>query len=399
MIKYLSVACLTVLTMAVAAPQKAAAAPIEISKSAQQSYVQPTLQIKSMHGDKEICEPFYRYLATCGWFRVVNGQADYTLEFTGGDGRILMQLAFGGNPVLRKSITYSGDSRRAAARAVDELINERFKKRLCDSQLVFTAETRRGLKEVFVCDTDGGNVRKVTQFANSCVEPSWMPDGKSVVYTRYSSSGTDLCETMLNPWRTRRLTRFPGMNVGASVHPSGEFLAMIMSIDRQVELYVKALNGRERRRLTRSKAVEASPCWHPDGQTVCYVSDRSGRPALYLVNANGGQARRLPTVGSEAVTPSWAPDGKLAYSAKIGGSYKIAIYDPNGVDTGVIKNLPAGDWEAPAWAPDSRHLAASRRVGRRTEIYVVDSKTGSSRKLLNFNYSQTSPDWSPIRRD
>ena len=372
---------------------------IAINKSARQTFVQPTIAITSINGDKELCEPFYRYLATCGWFRLVKGQADYNLEFTGADGRIIMQLNFGANPVLRKSITYTGDSRRAAARAVDELISARFQQRLCDSQLVFTGETKRGLKEVFVCDTDGGNLRKVTDYSNSCVEPSWMPDGKSVVYTRYSASGTDLCETMLKPWRTRRLTRFPGMNVGASVHPSGEFLAMIMSIDRQVELYVKALNGRERRRLTNSKAVEASPCWHPDGQTICFVSDRSGRPALYLVGANGGELRRVPTVGSEAVTPSWAPDGKLAYASKVGGSYQIAIYDPRGVDTGVIKNLPAGDWEAPTWAPDSRHLAASRRVGRKSEIYIVDSKTGVSRKLLNMSVSQTSPDWSPIRRD
>ncbi len=376
-----------------------AANVIEINKSAQHTFVQPTIQLKSINGDPKLCEPFYRYLATCGWFRVVKGQADYDLEFTGGDGKIVMQLYFGANPVLRKNITYSGDTRRAAARAVDELINARFKQRLCDSQLVFTAETQRGLKEVFVCDTDGGNIRKVTAYKNSCVEPAWMPNGNSVVYTRYSASGTDLCETMLNPWRTRRLTRFPGMNVGASVHPSGDYLAMIMSIDRQVELYVKAFNSRDRRRITHSKAVEASPCWHPGGTTICFVSDRSGRPGLYLVGANGGEMRRVPTVGSEAVTPSWSPDGKLAYAAKVGGSYKLAIYDPKGVDTGVIKNLPAGDWEAPTWAPDSRHLAASRRVGRKSEIYIVDSKTGVSRKLLNMSISQTSPDWSPIRRD
>ena len=372
---------------------------ITINKSAQQTFIQPTIKINSINGDKALCEPFYRYLATCGWFRVVNGEADYNLDFSGGNGKIVMQLNFGANPVLRKNISYSGDSRRAAARAVDELISGRFKQRLCDSQLVFTAETKPGLKEVFVCDTDGGNLRKVTAFSNSCVEPSWMPDGNSVVYTRYSTSGTDLCETMLKPWKTRRLTRFPGMNVGASVHPSGEFLAMIMSIDRQVELYVKAFNSRDRRRITNSKAVEASPCWHPSGQSICYVSDRSGRPALYQVGANGGESRRVPTVGSEAVTPSWSPDGKLAYAATIGGSYKLAIYDPRGVDTGVIKNLPAGDWEAPSWAPDSRHIAASRKVGRRSEIYIVDSKTGVSRKLLNLNMSQTSPDWSPIRRD
>ena len=129
------------------------------------------------------------------------------------------------------------------------------------------------------------------------------------------------------------------------------------------------------------------------------MSDRSGRPGLYAINANGGTSSRIPTMGSEAVTPSYAPDGKLAYSAKIGGSYKLAIYDPKGGDTGVLPNLPSGDWESPAWAPDSRHLAASRRLGKRSEIWIVDSKTGKSRKLLNLKYSQTAPDWSPIRRD
>ena len=390
---------LFILTVSGTAGLWAAPQPIEISKSAQRTFEAPTISIQSINGDPEICEPFYRYLATCGWFRLVKGQADYSLRFDGGNGRIVMQLAFGGNPVLSKSITYSGDNRRAAARAVDELIQARFKQRLCDSQLVFTMETKRGLKEVFICDTDGGNLRKVTNFTHTCVEPSWMPDGNSVVYTRYSSSGTDLCETMLKPYRTRRLTSFRGMNVGASVHPGGKFLAMIMSIDRQVELYVKALNSRDRRRLTNSKSVEASPCWHPGGGYICYVSDRSGRPGLYLISANGGNAQKIPTVGSEAVTPSWSPDGKLAYAAKVGGSYKLAIYDPRGGESGVIPNLPAGDWEAPSWAPDSRHLAAARRIGKHSEIYIVDSKTGVSRKLLNFKYSQTSPDWSPIRRD
>ena len=377
----------------------AAEQPIQIVKNSQNTYVQQTLKIEQLSGDKAFCEPFYRYLATCGWFRVVNGQADYTLSVRQSAGQVTMALSFGANPLFSKNITYRGDIRRAAARSVDELIQSRFRKRLCDSVLVFTAETRPGIKEVFICDTDGGNLRKVTNYSTSCVEPSWMPDGKSVVYTRYTPSGTDICETMIKPWQSRRLTRFPGMNVGAAVHPTGKFLAMVMSIDRQVELYVKAIDSRDRRRLTNSRAVEASPCWHPDGSMVCYVSDRSGRPGIYMINANGGKAQKLPTIGSEAVTPCWSNDGKLAYAARINGSYKIAIYNPNGSDSGVIPNLPAGDWEAPAWAPDSRHLAATLRIGKKSEIYIIDSKTGNARKLLNFNYSQSSPDWSPIRRD
>ena len=89
------------------------AEPIEISKSAQRTFVQPTLQIRQINGDKEFCDPFYRYLVTCGWFRVVNGNADYNLIVNGGDGKVSMQLFFGENPVLSKNISYSGDVRRA----------------------------------------------------------------------------------------------------------------------------------------------------------------------------------------------------------------------------------------------------------------------------------------------
>jgi len=158
------------------------------------------------------------------------------------------------------------------------------------------------------------------------------------------------------------------------------------------------LNGRERRRLTTSKAVEASPCWSPDGGTICFVSDRSGAPRLYMIPANGGAIRQLPAVGSEAVTPDWSSDNKIVYSAKVGGSYRLAVLDMKGRDTGVVPNLPAGEWESPSWAPDGRHVVASRRIGRKSELYVVDTKTGSARKLLNFQFNQSSPDWSRIRK-
>ena len=375
------------------------AEPIEISKSALQGVSVPSLRITAMEGDGAVNAAVTRYLGCCGWFRLVRGgESDYTLAVRSAHDSVTMTLSFSGNVVYNKVLRMNGDARRLAARAVDELLEARFRKRLCDSRIVFAAETRPSVREIFVCDIDGGNLRKATDYSTSCVEPGWMPDAESVVYTRYTYAGTDICQTMLDPWRSRRITTFPGMNVGAAVHPGGNFLALVMSADRQVELYVKALHGRERRRLTNSKAVEASPCWSPDGGTICFVSDQSGAPRLYTIPANGGAVRQLPTVGSEAVTPDWSSDNKIVYSARIGGSYRLAVLDMNGRDTGAVPNLPAGEWESPSWAPDGRHVAASRRIGRRTELYVVDTKTGSARKLLNFQFNQSSPDWSRIRK-
>ena len=53
------------IVIASAALQTVSAAPIEISKVSRNTYVQPTLQIRTLSGEQAFCEPFYRYLLTC----------------------------------------------------------------------------------------------------------------------------------------------------------------------------------------------------------------------------------------------------------------------------------------------------------------------------------------------
>jgi TolB protein len=136
------------------------------------------------------------------------------------------------------------------------------------------------------------------------------------------------------------------------------------------------LSTNKERRLTNDICVESSPCWAPDGQTICFVSDKVGKPQLYLLPIQGGKAQRLQTGGNECVSPDWSiVSNKLCYSTKSNsGQYVLAVLDMKQKNPmPQIITAAAGNWEAPSWAPDGRHLVCVRSSGRNRDLYIVDS--------------------------
>jgi len=251
-------------------------------------------------------------------------------------------------------------------------------------------------REIFICDIAGGSVQQITNFKSFCVEPCWAPDGKSIGYTRYGTGSTAILQTRLNPLGTKQLTNLKGMNMGVAFSPAFNRIAFVGSFENKVELYVQEIGGKSQLRLTDGPGVEASPCWNPAGDTICYVSNEGGRtPRLFTINLAAKSRKRLATLGSEAATPDWSKSNKIIYSAKIDGSYKLAVLDVSGDEPPRQVNSEAGEWESPSWAPDGRHVVCARTLGGKTSLYVVDTFDGAARLLLQTKNKLTMPSWSP----
>ena len=56
--------------------------------------------------------------------------------------------------------------------------------------------------------------------------------------------------------------------------------------------------------------------------------------------------------------------------------------------------LAAGDWEAPSWAPDGRHIVCTRATGGQREIVVIDSWLKTFRPVSNKG-KYSLPAWQP----
>ncbi len=374
-------------------------AQVRVRKSASNFTQNPTLSFKGIKGSLAISAAMNSMLKACGWFDVRSaGTADYALEGVYSPASLSLELKQNGAAVARLSLRSADSSgRKIAKAAVDAILKKLFNiQGICQSRIAFCVDTGGTSKNIYTCDIDGSDLKRITGSQNMCVEPEWMPDGRSLLYTRYNRASTDVIQTIPARRISRIVAAYKGMNLGASPSPDGKYMALILSRDGQVDLYIKSLTGRARRRLTRNDAPEASPCWSPSGGAICYTSGSSGCPQLYVISMSGGTPRHLPTTGSEAVNPAWSADNQIVYSAKLGKYYTIATLDPTGKNPGKTVINAAGDWESPSWAPDNRHIVCYRTYKGRSAIYLADTWTGKIKQLLRIENNASMPCWSNI---
>ncbi|MBO5763459.1 MAG: PD40 domain-containing protein [Lentisphaeria bacterium] len=362
-----------------------------------ESRTNPKICFRGIPGNADMTRQITSFLKACGWFDVVDDpKAEYELTGSYAGGKTTISLSMSGAPV--GAWTVAGNQWRQGAKVlVDAILKKLFNlNNICQTKIAFCADTARGIKEIYLCDIDGGDVRQLTFAKSLCVEPCWFPGGNSIGYTHYGSGNTNIVETRLTPSvQSRRLVSFNGLNTGVAISPDSSRMAMILSFDHLVDLYVRPVSGGKPVRLTKGRAVEASPCWSPDGKQICFVSDESGRPRLYVVPANGGVKKQLPSVGSEAVTPDWASNGQIVYATRVGGAYTLAVLDLKTGENTRATMVP-GTWESPAWGPDNRQVVCKRSDGARSSLFVVDTWTGKVRQLIATKNALSMPSWSKV---
>jgi TolB protein len=123
----------------------------------------------------------------------------------------------------------------------------------------------------------------------------WSPDGTKLVY----DDEGDLFVVGADGSGSRRLLATPAVEQPAGWSPDGRkiLFTRYSGPERRETIYVMNADGTGARRLARGIAA----CWSPDGAKILYtIAFASG---LYVMDANGSHKRRIPGVaGSE---PSW----------------------------------------------------------------------------------------------
>ena len=366
----------------------------------------PKLCFRNIEGsEKEVNTKVFNTLWACGWFDLVSGikSAEYIIDGKMENGNIVLSVKNGGEVEICKVRT-KGTAPNAIYSAVDLILNKLFNiQGICQSRIAFSAETGRGKKEIYMCDIDGSNIKKITSNGSLNIEASWHPSGKALLFNQYLTASTPLVEYDIVRNRSRILSGMRGLNSGKVSH-NGKKIALVVTLGNQVDLFVRDYEGGNIVRLTNDRANEASPCWSPDDSKICFVSDKTGRPKLYIISAEGGKAERLKgTSGSECVAPAWNKNNLIAYTAKL-GSYVLKVMDlnkifpmtgteENSVRPYISENLSI-QGEGASWAPDNRHIV----LAVNGKILVADTRTGKSRILVHGKSSCTGAAWSPVLR-
>ncbi|MBC8206506.1 MAG: PD40 domain-containing protein [Kiritimatiellales bacterium] len=380
-----------------------ASAQVRVAKSADRKL---TINLAGLRisgpAAQQVFQTLENDLRLSGWFQPMRGGGDLQLsgsvDQNGSNVKASLQVTRAADRALLLSKGYSLEAARArtlAHRAADDIVEAITGRKGIASTKIAVIGTQSGAKEIYLCDADGGGRVQLTRDRSIVVGPNWGPDGNSLVYTSFMRGFPDVYSVNLRSGKREGLASYSGLNTGAALSPNGKELALILSKDGNPELYIQTLRGKKLTRLTSTlRATEASPTWSPDGQHLVYVSDRNGTPQLYKISRTGGRPQLISSRGTENVAPDWGPNGLITCASRSGGRYHIAIIHPS---TGETRYLPndGADYEDPSWAPDGRHLVATRSVRYRSSLYLLDTVSDAPVALISGGGDWISPAWAP----
>jgi TolB protein len=260
-----------------------------------------------------------------------------------------------------------------------------------------------GNKEIYVCDFDGHNIKKLTSDKSIALMPRWSPDGESFVYNSIKEGGWMLYLMGISSGKTKKISGRNGLNMGARWSKDGKSLDLTLSYDREnQDIYTIDLEGKIMERLTNHWGGDLSPTRSPDGSKIAFVSDRSVSPQIYIMDLEAGYEERISyeykgVKFKEATSPVWSSLNRIAFSAvseESNGKYDIYTINPDG--TG-LKQLTENNRnnEDPCWSPDGRFIVFSSDRSGGYHLYIMNGNGYNQRRITYFTGEEEAPHWSP----
>lgn len=255
-----------------------------------------------------------------------------------------------------------------------------------------------GNKELYYCDYDGGNQRRLTTFNSLTLSPCFSPDASMLAFTSYRAGNPDLYIMDIAREKTDKISSKKGINISPDWSPDGRRIALTLSLkDGNSEIYTLDVNSRTLERMTEHWATDVSPAWSPDGRHMAFVSSRSGSPQIFILTIANRSVRRVTFgKGNYNTSPAWSPRGnQITYAGLTDGKFNIHSINPDGSN---YRQLTSGhgNKEDPNWSPDGRYITFSSNQTGRSELYIMRSD-GTGQKRITFgNGEKTDPAWSPF---
>lgn len=269
-------------------------------------------------------------------------------------------------------------------------------------RLVFQS-TRDGAAcdQIYVMDSDGGHVRRISGGAGATTCGFFLPDGKHVLYASTHEAapecpprpdrskgyvwavhpGYDIYVARLDGGIVRKLTGEAGYDAEATVNWRKRKIVYTSKASGDLDLWSMNLDGSGKSRITSIAGYDGGAFFSPDGSKLVW---RAHHPAegpqleryrsllredltapmkmeLYVANADGSAMRQITDFGCASFAPQFTPDGKRIVFASNKNKcdsreFELFLVDLDGRNLEQVTSF-GGFTSFPDFSPDGKRIA------------------------------------------
>jgi TolB protein len=204
--------------------------------------------------------------------------------------------------------------------------------------------------DIFYHDLSTGSRRAFARYGGSNMSPAVSPDGSKVAMILSKDGWTDLYVCNSDGTGLKRLTKSPEDESSPCWSPDGQWICYASKDKERRGLCKISPAGGEPHRITIAGAGNPTePDWSPDGKFIAFTV-QWGSFQIYVVPAEGGTATPLV----EGEDPSWSPNSRtLAYGRRQRGrgGYVLSLLDVKTKQYKDVSRISGINSESqPSWA-------------------------------------------------